>query len=515
MKMNFSKALTAKTETVVFLLGPDRKLSPQAQVRDKKIDGFLSHVLKSHGKFSGAHGQVLVRTLPAGGGAVNVVFLGTGAPKSLNGRSVEILGGKLLGALESAGISAASVFVEGDYGPFAPPDMAARLAAGAKLQDYRFDRYRKKKAPQTKGKAADGGDDRDIRVQSLSFVLEKHATAEKIWAGMDIALDGALYVRDLVNEPPNRLYPDSFARRVRDDLAPLGVEVVVYDEKKLKSMGHAAHLAVGMGSDHPPRLVVLRWNGAGKVARKGGQGPVVFVGKGLTFDAGGLNLKPTGGIEDMKLDMAGAATVAGLFMTLARRKAKVNAIGILGMAENMISGHSYRPSDIIDTLSGKTVEVGNTDAEGRLVLADCLTYAQREFSPRVMIDLATLTGAMMIALGNEYCGTFVNDDALWSQMDESGRASGEKIWRMPLDEAWRKEDEGTISDLVNIGAGRPNAGACSAAGFLEHFIEEGTVWAHMDIAGVAWLKSARPNCSKGGTGYGVRLLDRLVAAHFE
>lgn len=511
MKINFSKTLAPRTETVVFLIGSDKALSSQAQAWNTKSGGFLARVLKTHGKFSGAHGQVLVRTLPDGAGAVNAVFFGVGAPEKLTTRSIEILGGKLLGALEGAGIAAASVFLEGDCGAFAPPDVAAHLAAGAKLQDYRFDRYKKISSSREKSSVP------ETRVQKISFVLEKSAVAEKVWSGLDIATDGTLYVRDLVNEPPNRLYPDSFARRVQDDLKPLGVDVTIYDEKKLKTMGHAAHLAVGMGSDHPPRLVVLQWNGAGKgtATRKAEKGPIVFVGKGLTFDAGGLNLKPTGGIEDMKLDMAGAATVAGLFMALARRKAKVNAIGILGMAENMISGHSYRPSDIIDTLSGKTVEVGNTDAEGRLVLADCLTYAQKKFSPCAMIDLATLTGAMMVALGNEYCGTFANDDSLWSQMDQAGRESGEKIWRMPLDEAWRKEDEGTISDLVNIGAGRPNAGACTAAGFLEHFIEDGTVWAHMDIAGVSWVKSARPNLSKGGTGYGVRLLDRLIAAHFE
>lgn len=518
MNVHFSKSALAKAQTLVFLIGPDGVLSPQAAALDSKSGGFLTRLLKTHGKFSGRHGQVLVRTIPDGPGPVHVVFAGTGEAEKLTGRTLEILGGKILAGLEGAGIAEACLYVEGDGGRVPARDLALRLAAGAKLQDYRFDRY-KTKPPAKKAESSTTpcASESETRVQALTFVVADPAGVEASWRGLEGATDGTLYVRDLVNEPPNRLYPESFAQRVKRDLEPLGVKVTVYDEKKLKTMGHTAHLAVGMGSDHPPRLVVLEWRGAGKKADKkvGADRPLAFVGKGLTFDAGGLNLKPTGGIEDMKLDMAGAATVAALFMVLARRKARVNAVGILGLAENMISGHSYRPSDIVETLSGKTVEIGNTDAEGRVVLADCLTYVQRQFAPHTLIDLATLTGAMMVALGNEYCGTFANDDELWRALEQAGTESGEKIWRMPLDEAWRKEDEGTISDLVNIGSGRPNAGACTAAGFLEHFIEEGTRWAHMDIAGVAWVKAARPNQSKGGTGYGVRLLDCLVAERFE
>lgn len=522
MKIQFTKSAPAHARTLVFLIGPDGSLSARAAALDAKSGRFVRRILETHEKFSGKHGQTLVRTLPESAGAVHIVFAGTGPADKLTGCSAEILGGKILAALEGAGLREACVQVEGACGPFSAAQMAVRLAAGARLQDYRFDKYKTKPVAKASSSKSSGAScpkpEPDIRVESLTFVLPEAAQAEALWRLADVAVDGTLYVRDLVNEPPNRLYPEAFAQKVQRDLEPLGVRVTVYDEKKLKSMGHRAHLAVGLGSDHPPRLVVLEWRGTGKTAgRKSSKGarPVAFVGKGLTFDAGGLNLKPTGGIEDMKLDMAGAATVAALFMVLARRKSPVHAIGILGLAENMISGHSYRPSDIIETLSGKTVEIGNTDAEGRVVLSDCLTYVQQQFAPHTVIDLATLTGAMMVALGNEYCGTFVNDDGLWGALEGAGRESGEKIWRMPLDEAWKKEDEGTISDLVNIGAGRPNAGACTAAAFLEHFIEDGTLWAHMDIAGVAWVKAARPNQSKGGTGYGVRLLDRLVAQHFE
>lgn len=536
MKIQFASSESAQARTVVFLIGPDGVLSARAEALDARSGRFVRRILETHGTFSGKHGQTLVRTLPDGAGPVHIVFAGTGPADKLNGCAVEILGGKILAALEGAGLREAYLHVEGACGPFTAAETAVHLAAGARLQDYRFDRY-KTKAPVkgasskaaakpvvSKGAGFGVQSDSDVRVEALTFVLPQAEQAQGLWTAAQSSVDGTLYVRDLVNEPPNCLYPDVFARKVQADLEPLGVRVTVYDEKKLKSMGHTAHLAVGIGSDHPPRLVVLEWNGLGKAAgRKAGKdskhskdsGPVAFVGKGLTFDAGGLNLKPTGGIEDMKLDMAGAATVAALFMVLARRKARVHAVGVLGLAENMISGHSYRPSDIIQTLSGKTVEIGNTDAEGRVVLGDCLTYVQRQFAPHTVIDLATLTGAMMIALGHEYCGTFANDDGLWAALEGAGKESGEKIWRMPLDEAWKKEDEGTISDLVNIGAGRPNAGACTAAAFLEHFIEDGTMWAHMDIAGVAWVKAARPNQSKGGTGYGVRLLDRLVARHFE
>ena len=287
----------------------------------------------------------------------------------------------------------------------------------------------------------------------------------------------------------------------------------MFDEKKMHKLGFHAALAVGMGSARGPHIVIMKWNGSGNKFKEGE--PLAFVGKGVTFDTGGVNLKPSGGMEDMKLDMGGAAAVVGLMKSLALRKSKADVIGIVGLAENMPSHLAYRPSDVIDSLSGKTIEVMNTDAEGRLILADCLTYVQRTYKPKLAIDLATLTGAMMIALGYDYCGTFVNDNKLWEQLEAASKTSGEKLWRMPLDEAYKKDMVSKIGDVKSLGGMGRYAGACTAAGFLEHFIENDLPWAHMDIAGTAWIKADKPTCPKPGTGFGVRILDRFVAENFE
>jgi leucyl aminopeptidase len=286
--------------------------------------------------------------------------------------------------------------------------------------------------------------------------------------------------------------------------------VEVLDEKKMAKLGFGAHLAVGMGSIRPPRVVIMRWNGTSKKSNK----PLAFVGKGVTFDTGGISIKPAAGMEEMKMDMGGSAAVVGLIRALAQSKAKVDVVGIVGLAENMPSDRSYRPADIVTSLSGKTIEVLNTDAEGRLVLCDALTYVQKTYKPSMIIDLATLTGAIMVALGFEYAGAFVNDDKLWGQLEKASKATGEKLWRMPLDQAYRDEMTNNITDLKNLGNQGRYGGACSAAGFLEHFIEDGTPWAHLDIAATAWMKTEKATVPKGGTGFGVRLLYRLVLDNY-
>jgi len=274
--------------------------------------------------------------------------------------------------------------------------------------------------------------------------------------------------RDLVNEPPNSIYPASYAKLIKKQLAPMGVEVEILNETKMKKLGFGALLSVGQGSARESQTVIMRWNG-NKTAKKA---PIAFVGKGVTFDTGGISLKPGPDMDLMKMDMGGSATVVGTMKALAGRKAKVNAIGIVGLVENMPSSNAYRPGDIITSHAGKTIEILNTDAEGRLVLADILTYVQAKYKPEVIVDLATLTGAIMVALGFEYCGTFANDNDLWKQIENASQNTGEKFWRMPLDEAYRKEMESDIADLRNLGK-TGYGGACSAAGFLEHFINEG------------------------------------------
>jgi leucyl aminopeptidase len=312
--------------------------------------------------------------------------------------------------------------------------------------------------------------------------------------------------RDLVNEPANILYPAEFARRT-GGLKKLGVTVEVLDVAAMKKLGMGAILGVGMGSAHEPKLVIMRWNGG-----KRGADPIAFIGKGVCFDSGGISIKPAQGMEDMKGDMAGAACVVGLMQALAARKAKANVIGAIGLVENMPGGKAQRPGDIVTAMSGQTIEVINTDAEGRLVLADVLHYINQRFKPKFMIDLATLTGAIMVALGQEYAGLFSNDDKLAERLTKAGEETGERVWRMPLGAEYDKLIDSKFADMKNTG-GR-FAGSITGAQFVQRFVDK-TPWAHLDIAGTA-LSSPQTEINKSwSAGWGVRLLDRLVEDHYE
>ena len=346
------------------------------------------------------------------------------------------------------------------------------------------------------------------------MVTDTHTAAKKAFATLDAVGQGVFLARDLVNEPPNELHPESYAKLIQKELKPLGVEVEVLDEAKMTKLGFKSLLSVGQGSIRESRCVIMRWNGTSKKITKTSKNPIALVGKGVTFDTGGISLKPGPGMDLMKMDMGGSAAVVGTMKAIAKRKAKANVIGIVGLVENMPSDRAYRPGDVIGSLSGKTIEVLNTDAEGRLVLADALTYVQDTYKPATVIDLATLTGAIMVALGFEYCGTFANDDKLWDGLKKASDNTGEKFWRMPLDEAYRKEMESDIADVKNLG-GTGLGGACSAAGFLEHFIDKGTKWAHIDIAGTAWWKTDSATTPKGGTGFPVRALNDFIANEYE
>lgn len=510
IKVSFHKTPPA-ADTAIIPVFEGGKPGRAAQDLDKRASGLVKQALAASKTFKGRPGQSLTICLPEKAGFARVILLGAGEkPKGgAKGKTdgmaasmaAEKLGGQLAPVLRAAGAEKAVLFAEGLD--------AAHLATGVLLRSYRFNKFKTaKKDP--------GGE-----LKSLAVVTEDAAAGTRSFKALEIAASGTVLARDLVNEPPNLLYPESFARQIEKELKPLGVEVEILDEKKMQKLGMGAFLAVGMGSARKPRLVIMRWKGGTKTGggKTGGAkakgGPLAFVGKGVTFDTGGVSLKTAEGMKEMKLDMGGAAAVVGLMKVLATRKSKAHVIGAVGLAENMPSDAAYRPGDILTSHSGKTIEVLNTDAEGRLVLADTLSYVQKIYKPSVVVDLATLTGAMMVALGSEYCGTFVNDDALWAQMDGAGKATGEKLWRMPLDEIWRKDVESPIADVQNLGAMGSYGGACTAAGFLEHFIEKGVKWAHMDIAGAAWLKSDRPTAPKGGTGFGVRVLDRLVADHYE
>jgi leucyl aminopeptidase len=316
--------------------------------------------------------------------------------------------------------------------------------------------------------------------------------------------------RDVVTEPPNVLYPESYAKIIKNELSKEGVSVKILGEKQMHKLGMGALLGVGQGSERESQMVVMEWKGD----KSSKEGPIAFVGKGVTFDTGGISLKSSGGMEDMKYDMGGSASVVGVMKALAARKAKVNAVGIVGLVENMPDGLAQRPSDVVVSMSGQTVAVLNTDAEGRLVLADTLWYCQETYKPHTLVNLATLTGAIVVALANQHAGIFSNSDTLAEKISNAGKETDEKVWRLPLNEQYDKMIDSEIADMQNISSGK-GAGSITAAQFLKRFVQEGVEWTHIDIAGMAWADKELDTCPKGATGYGVRLLDRLVKNHYE
>jgi leucyl aminopeptidase len=373
---------------------------------------------------------------------------------------------------------------------------AARIGFAAAARGWRYDVYRTKLGRKQKPTLEEV-----VIVGAGADAAEAWRRAEALLAGLDLT-------RTLVTEPANVIYPETFVERVRAALDGLGVEIEILDEKQMAELGMGALLGVAQGSVRPPRLLALRWNGGAADAK-----PVVFVGKGITFDTGGISIKPAAGMESMKWDMGGAGAVAGTIRTLAQRKAKANVVGICVLAENMPDGNAQRPGDIVTSMSGQTIEVINTDAEGRLVLSDAMTWAQRQYRPEVMIDLATLTGAMIISLGHEYAGLFSNDDGLAGRLAAAGQESGDKLWRLPMGEAYDKIMDSPIADMKNS-AGR-EGGSITAACFLQRFVEEGVKWAHLDIAGMVWADKPAHLYDKGATGFGVALLDRYIADNHE
>lgn len=509
LKINFSKNIPAKAKTIILPVYDGGSLGTAAKTKDKTIKGFITHALKNNSAFKGTLGQTLTLNMPEKSDETHIILLGLGKPEDLSELKCETAGGKLFVTLKALGCTEAALVLENDKAlkNVKIEDLAAHIAAGLRLRSYNFGRYKSKK--DTKNSK-----DKKPELKTVTVVYEHAANAKVAYKDLDHTISGIFTARDLVNEPPNHLYPDAYAKFIKDELKPLGVQIEIIDEKKMAKLGMEAILAVGKGSERQPRMVIMRWNGHTKKSNTY-QKPIALVGKGVTFDTGGISIKPGAGMDEMKMDMGGSAAVVGAMKTLALRKAKANVVGIVGLAENMPSHNAYRPGDIIGSLSGKTIEILNTDAEGRLVLADCLTHVQQAYKPAAIIDLATLTGAMMVALGHEYCGTFVNNDDLWDQMANASKDTGEKLWRMPLDDFWSKDMVSNVADLQNLGKSGRYGGACSAASFLEHFIENDTPWAHMDIAGTAWRKSDQPTVPKYGSGFGVRVLNQLIADHYE
>ena len=463
----------------------------------RKALGSASTLIKGAAEtnqFKGKNGAVLDILAPQGLKAKRLVVVGVGKPAELKDYDFLKLGGALAGKM-TAKTDAVTVIAELPKGSMSA-DQAAAVASGIRLRAYKFDRYKTKKKD---------GEETRLRA-NVSIAVDDPAAARKAFVPNAHVVDGVIAARDLVNEPPNVLFPVEFARRA-GQLRKLGVSVDVLDVSAMKKLGMGALLGVAQGSAQPGRTVIMRWNGG-----KRGEQPVAFVGKGVCFDTGGISIKPAGSMEDMKGDMGGAACVVGLMQALAARKAKANVVGAIGLVENMPDGNAQRPGDIVTSMSGQTIEIINTDAEGRLVLADVLWYVARKFKPKFMVDLATLTGAIMVALGTEYAGLFSNNDELAERLIKAGLATGERVWRMPLGPEYDKQIDSQFADMKNTGS--RHGGSITAAQFLQRFVDS-TPWAHLDIAGTAMGAPKTEINQSWGSGFGVRLLDQLVAEHYE
>ena len=453
-----------------------------------KVDAALSRQ-----RFEGDAGSTAELFIPADGGVRRLVVVGTGDGTS-PADSAEKLGGAVPARLLTSGEAQAVLDLTGlNY----DADAAARVALAAALRAWRYDRYR------TKLK------DKQKPTLKELVIVGAPAEAADLWKKRwHPVYDGVCFTRELVTEPANIIYPETFVERVQAAVKGTGLDIEVLDGAAMKKLGMGALLGVAQGSIRDPRLLILRWNGG-----KDGEAPIAFVGKGVTFDTGGISIKPAAGMEAMKWDMGGAGAVAGAMIALAKRKAKANIVGICGLVENMPDGNAQRPGDVVTSMSGQTIEVINTDAEGRLVLADAITYVQRKFSPKIVIDLATLTGAIVISLGHEFGGLFTTDDDLANQLLGAAQASGDKLWRQPMAESFDKLIDSPIADMKNVGP--REGGSITAAQFISRFVENGTRWAHLDIAGMAWSDKANNTYDKGATGFGVRLIDRFVEASVE
>ncbi|APG62856.1 leucyl aminopeptidase [Sphingorhabdus lutea] len=484
MKIAFTTAINDKTDIIAFAL----KKTEVAGFSFGFDDDASIHKALEAGRFTGAAGQSFLLFANRGGNVVRLVVLGVGEGRNADYQSA---GGNLIAKVQTCGAS--HMAVSGDN---ISAEDAAYLAYGVKLRNWRWDNYRTKMADNLKPSV------------TQCDVVTAGGADNLLWDRLSAVADGVFLTRELVTEPANIIYPESFVQRCQH-LAEMGVEITVLDEKEMAALGMGALLGVAQGSAKKPRLLAMRWDGTGGKTEK----PVVFVGKGVTFDTGGISLKPPAGMEDMKWDMGGAGAVAGAMKALAGRKANAHVVGVCGLVENMPDANAQRPGDVVTSMSGQTIEVINTDAEGRLVLCDALHWAQEQYNPEYVIDLATLTGAIIISLAHEHAGLFTNDDDLSDKLTAAGKATGDSLWRFPLGKAYDKMIDSPIADMKNVGA--RGGGSITAAQFLQRYIKDGVKWAHLDIAGTAWSDKSTSTWAKGATGFGVRLLDKFIADNFE
>ena len=491
MKISFSPAILPKSGVLILLVPEGQPMSSLMNEADRRTGGQIRRAMTAAG-FIGRRDSTLDVVAP-GGGFIRAVLFGLGQPGQLRPLDLEMLGGATAGVAQA--LKTDAVVIAADVAAAGLPvgETAALIASGFRLRVYSFNRYKSKKS-----------DNKELK--EVTVLTSDVKGARQRFPALDAIAEGVHLARDLVNEPPNHLHPVEFAERMKP-LAKLGLKISILTPAQMKKLGMNALLGVAQGSAHEARMVVMEWKGG-----KANEAPLAFIGKGVTFDTGGISIKPAAGMEDMKGDMGGAACVAGLMMALAKRKAKVNVVGAIGLVENMPDGKAQRPGDVVTSMSGQTIEVLNTDAEGRLVLADVLWYIQDKYKPRFMIDLATLTGAIMVALGKEHAGLFSNSDELAQRLSEVGYATGEKVWRMPLAPEYDKIIDHEVADVKNTG-GR-NAGAITAAQFLQRFVNN-VPWVHLDVAGTAMDAPRNAISQSWGSGWGVRLLNRLVTQFYE
>ncbi|MAC89304.1 MULTISPECIES: leucyl aminopeptidase [Maricaulis] len=493
MKIEFAAAPSAAGAIAVPVYA-DAVLSPAAQAIDASSGGAIKRAIAAS-RFAGKPAQTLEIMAPSGSSASRVVLFGLGDKDKRTGSTLEKAAAAVVAKLLISGETRLSIQFDGET----DGDGAARAGLGARLAAYRYDQFR------TKLK-----DDQKPSLTELVIAVKDVDGAKAAWTGWGAVADGVDLAREVTNLPPNILNPETYAKKI-EGMAECGLEIEILDEVQMTELGMGALLGVGQASEFESKIAIMKWSGG-----KEGEKPLLFVGKGLTFDSGGISLKPGAGMDEMRGDMGGSAAVVGLMRALAGRKANVNAIGIVGLVENMPDGNAQRPGDIVTAMSGTTIEILNTDAEGRLVLADVLWYAQDRFDPKLIIDLATLTGAILIGLGNTRAGIFSNSDEIAAQLSSAGDASDEPVWRMPLGPDYEKHIETKNADIKNVGEGRL-AGSISAAEFLKCFVND-KPWCHIDIAGTAMGGMGGkddPRQPSWGTGWGVRILDRFVRDNYE
>ncbi len=494
MLIAFPATADAAPHAHVVLVGAEGAMSAGATAADAATGGQLARAIAA-ARFDGEAAAIVEILAPAGMAATRLLVAGIGKPDAATPAMFEKLGGAIAARLQASGETRVSVDLAGINAAVPLAEAAAHLAHGADLRSYRFDKYRTTMKEKQKPTLT-------------NFDVTGAPGAESFHAERAAIAAGVVRTRDLVSEPANVIFPESFVASAAD-LADLGIEITVLGEPEMLALGMGALLGVSQGSVRPARLMAMRWNGTGDTSSK----PVVLVGKGVTFDTGGISLKPPGGMEDMKWDMGGAGAVTGALHALAARKAKAHVVGVVGLVENMPDGNAQRPGDVVTSMDGQTIEVINTDAEGRLVLCDAIAWAQVQYSPEVIVDLATLTGAIIVSLGHEYGGLFCNDEGLAAQLTKAGETAREPLWRMPLGDAYDKMIDSAIADIKNVGP--REGGSITAAQFIKRFVKPGVKWAHLDIAGMVWAAKAGALHDKGATGYGVRLLDRFIAENYE